>query len=193
MIMITLNQIREHHPCVDGWEKLLKYLGKTKADDVEFPLSTVLDNNGFDDALWCLRVLPDTYTLYIQRFALSAARTVEHLMTDQRSKDALNTTERYLDGKATDLELHDAINTSYAAARAAGIAAYDASGIAAYDAAYAAARASGIAAYDAARAAYAAARAADFAVHAADIKQLFREFCENNPKVWPRMDDRYNK
>lgn len=31
MITITLNQIRKHGPCEDGWRKLLKHLGKTRA------------------------------------------------------------------------------------------------------------------------------------------------------------------
>jgi hypothetical protein len=39
MIHTTLNRIKAHYPCKDGWKKPLKYLGKTKADDahrVEF-------------------------------------------------------------------------------------------------------------------------------------------------------------
>jgi hypothetical protein len=51
----TLNEIREHSPCEDGWKKLLAHLGKTKADDEPLHLLTVLKSNGFDDALWCLR------------------------------------------------------------------------------------------------------------------------------------------
>ena len=53
----TLNQIREHSPCAHGWEKLLKHLGKTKADDEELTIVTILDSNGLDDALWCLRAV----------------------------------------------------------------------------------------------------------------------------------------
>jgi hypothetical protein len=33
MIKTTLNRIRAHSPCQEGWEKLLNHLGKTKADD----------------------------------------------------------------------------------------------------------------------------------------------------------------
>lgn len=51
----TLNEIREHSPCADGWEKLLKHLGKTKADDEPLDLLTILESNGLDDTLWCLR------------------------------------------------------------------------------------------------------------------------------------------
>ena len=51
----TLNEIRAHAPCKEGWEKLLAHLGKTKADDEPLALLTIIESNGFDDALWCLR------------------------------------------------------------------------------------------------------------------------------------------
>ena len=53
----TLNKVREHSPCADGWEKLLSYPGKTKADDEEISILTILDSNGLQDALWCLRAV----------------------------------------------------------------------------------------------------------------------------------------
>ena len=55
MITTTLNRIREHHPCEEGWKKLLRHLGKTSADDEPLPFSIILESNGFDDALWCCR------------------------------------------------------------------------------------------------------------------------------------------
>ena len=51
----TLSEIRAQGPCEDGWQKLMKHLGKTKADDAPLELLTILDSNGLDDALWCLR------------------------------------------------------------------------------------------------------------------------------------------
>jgi hypothetical protein len=53
----TLNQIKQHRPCKEGWEKLLKYLGKTDADDEVLPILTILESNGLDDALWALRAV----------------------------------------------------------------------------------------------------------------------------------------
>ena len=50
----TLNRIRDEEPCKNGWEKLLAHLGKTAADDEPLDLLTVLDSNGFDDAMWVL-------------------------------------------------------------------------------------------------------------------------------------------
>jgi len=51
----TLNEIRELSPCRKGWEKLLAHLGKAKADDEPLHILTILESNGLDDALWCLR------------------------------------------------------------------------------------------------------------------------------------------
>ena len=59
MFVTTLNKIRECDPCPYGWETLLEYLKKTKADDEELPFLTILESNGFDDALWCMRAAPE--------------------------------------------------------------------------------------------------------------------------------------
>ena len=145
----TLQAIREHGPCADGWKKLLAHLGKTGADDEPLSLLTILDSNGLDDALWCLRAMPE-HNKHWRLYAVWCARQVQHLMTDARSVAALDVAERHAHGTASDQEL--------AAARAAARAAAWA---AAWDAAWAAARA---AAWDAARdAAWAAARDAAWA------------------------------
>lgn len=129
----TLNRIREHGPCTDGWEKLLKYLGKTGPDDEPLSLLTILDSNGVEDTLWCMRVVTG-YNRELRLFAVWCARQVQHLMTDPRSIAALDVAERYANGLATDEELQ------VARARAARAAAY-ATRAAPYAAAYAAAEA----------------------------------------------------
>jgi hypothetical protein len=146
----TLNKIREQEPCKDGWAKLLKHLGKTQADDVELSLLTILESNGIDDALWCLRAV-DGYDKEKRLMAVAFAREVQHLMTDRRSIAALDVAERFAHGDATVEELKAAYDAAWAATNAATYAAYAATN-AATNAAYAAA--------DAAYAAYAAADAA---------------------------------
>ena len=112
----TLNKIRKHKPCTDGWEKLLSYLGKTKADDEPLSLLTILDSNGLDDALWCLRAV-EGYDREIRLYAVWCTRQVQHLMKDQHSLDALDVAERYANGQATKGKLTDA----WYAARAAAV------------------------------------------------------------------------
>jgi hypothetical protein len=147
-IYTTLNRIRAHQPCEDGWRKLLAGLGKTEADNEPLPYAHIVEINGIDDALWACRAEPQ-YAKEWRLFAVWCARQVEHLMQDERSKRACAVAERYALGQATDEELSAA---SVAARDAAWAAASDA----ASDAAWAAARA---AASDAASdAAWAAAR-----------------------------------
>ena len=150
MIYTTLNKIRAHGPCIDGWAKLLRYLGKTQADDESLPFATILDSNGFDDALWCLRAV-DGHQREMRLYAVWCARQVEHLMADPRSRTALDVAERHATGVATDDEL--------AAAWGAADAAWDAA-VSAADDELAAARAAAGGAAKAAKAARAAAWAA---------------------------------
>jgi uncharacterized secreted protein with C-terminal beta-propeller domain len=100
----TLNKIREHSLCTSGWEKLLRTLGKTKADDEPLNIVAILDSNGLDDALWCLQAV-DGYEKEMRLYAVWCARQVQHLMTDKRSLDALDVAERFAHGKATKDEL----------------------------------------------------------------------------------------
>ena len=159
----TLNKIRSHAPCTSGWEKLLTYLGKTKADDEPLAITTIIDSNGLDDALWCLRAV-EGYDRELRLFAVWCARQVQHVMTDQRSLDALDVAERYANDQATNDELAAAWSAaraaawdavwSVSAARSVSAAAWSASRSAA-------ARATAPAAADAADAAWTAAMAAD--------------------------------
>jgi len=134
----TLNKIRDHSPCADGWAKLLKSLNKTKADDDPVLLVQILDSNSLDDALWCLRAVTGR-DKEIRLYAVWCARQVQNLMTDQRSLSALDIAESFANGKATREELYTARAAAGDAARdAAGDAAWDAAGDAAWDAAGAA-------------------------------------------------------
>ena len=51
MITITLNKIKEHDPCEDGWKTLLKSKGKTKADDAAWAAAGVKQEQLFRAAL----------------------------------------------------------------------------------------------------------------------------------------------
>ena len=116
----TLNKIREHDPCREGWEKLLAYLGKTKADDEPLSILTILDSNGLDDALWALGAV-DGHDRELRLFAVWCARRVQHRMTDQRSLAALDVAEQYANGLATDEQLAAARDAAWDAARAAAV------------------------------------------------------------------------
>ena len=188
-ITITLNAIRKHDPCQSGWNKLLKYLGKTKGDNDPLLLETILDSNGIDDALWCLCALDQkVWGPNCRMYAVWCAKQVEHLMTDDRSKNALVVAQRHALGMATDTELDTARNDAWAAGAAWGARyAWAAAGAARSSwAAAGAARSAWAAAVDAALdAAGAAAGAAALAAGGERDAQseMFREMC-NGDAPW---------
>jgi len=169
MMYTTLNEIRLHSPCSYGWEKLLKHLEKTKSDDAPLSFLTILGSNGLDDALWCLRAAPKDWESTIRMFAVWCAKQVEHLMTDERSKNALLVAQNHALGLATDEELAAAAGDAAWAARAAARAAADAAWAASWAARAAARAAAGDAAWSAADAAGDAADAAMAAAAAASL------------------------
>ena len=163
MICTTLNRIREHDPCVEGWKKLLRHLGKTEADDEPLPFSVIVESNGMENALWACRTVPE-HDREWRLFAVWCARQVQHLITDQRSHDAINVAERFALGAATKNELDAAFEAAWSAARGA---AFDAARGATWSAAWSAAQdaaqdAAWFAAFDAARGAARSAQTAQF-------------------------------
>ena len=106
-MITTLKAIEKHDPCSTVWRKLLPHLGKTEVDDEPLSIATILDNNGLDDALLCLRAVKGR-DREIRLYAVWCARQVQHLMRDPRSLAALDVAERYANGMATDAELSDA-------------------------------------------------------------------------------------
>ena len=149
-IYTTLNAIREHEPCEDGWVKLLSHLGKTKADDEPLALVEILKSNGIADAIWCLRALPEEHESKVRLFNCDIAEHVLPIYTaqypnDTRVADAIRISRMFANGEATQDELSatraaawTAAGAAAGSARAAADAAWDA-----LDAADAAADAAG--------------------------------------------------
>lgn len=90
-MITTLNKIRAHRPCYEGWAKLLRYLGKTQADDEPLNIATVIDSNGVDDALWCLCAVDDC-DREIRLFAVWCARQAARAAARDASRDLAQVT-----------------------------------------------------------------------------------------------------
>lgn len=115
MIYTTLNAISTHIPFHDDWEKLLKHLGKTKADDEPLAMTAILESNGIDGANWCLRALGPEYHKIIADLACDYAEmALEYVPAcETRPSEYVRVTQmRRIEGKA--------------AAKAASQAAWDA-------------------------------------------------------------------
>ncbi len=159
---IKLEDIKSHKPCISGWQKLIRSLDRRTEGDVS--LSHILDSNGIEDAIWCLRTLPYRDQCL---FRADVAELVVHLCNDEKPRQAIAAIRQWHKGEINDQEL-----AAYADAYAATYAAY-----AAYAATYAA---------DAdVDAAYATAYATDVVAYADDdtwlkITKLFKKhYCED--------------
>lgn len=80
-MITTLNKIKANSPCNEGWTKLLKHLEKTKPDDEPLSITTILESNGIDDALWCLRAVSG-YENEIGLFTVWCARKDQTIPPD---------------------------------------------------------------------------------------------------------------
>jgi hypothetical protein len=55
----TLERIRSHSPCIEGWRSLLRYLNKSVADSDPLEYITVHCAIGFEMTLWACRAEPN--------------------------------------------------------------------------------------------------------------------------------------
>lgn len=172
-------------------QNILLWLKRYNACDEGYAYSERFNNpitwwNGFERGDWMLwvlsRLIDRKNEAALRKLTLAkalCAKTVLHLMDDERSREAVEVAEKYGSGNATREELYISASAAYAAAEtaayAATAAAYAAAEAADYTAyaAYAAAAAAAAAAYAAASAAYATSAAAcaadaDSAAYAAD-------------------------
>lgn len=129
MKQLTWSDFDQFQPCYSPQEKYGDFNGTILdiLNDERIP-----DN----DKIWaatCKGILPD----YVNRkFATQCCRQIWHLLTDERSRNAVEVAERFNEGEATAEELNAARAAAWAAD--AAYAAYAAD--AAWDAAWAAAR-----------------------------------------------------
>jgi len=149
----TLNLIRKAGPCgirpnkdgtLSGYLKLLQHVGDNYDADAEINLLTILESNGVQDTLWCLRATVQDSKRIAAQLAIEFAAEVLPIFearypNDTRVRDCIQGARDYLEGKITLEELLVLRRAAYAAAAYAAYAYAAAAGAAAaaYAAAYA--------------------------------------------------------
>ena len=144
----TLNLVKKHQPCTEGYRKLRRALGKGWGADRKIPLVRILETNGLADALWALRAVPDSQKKERDRiscvFGIDCAERVlplfeAELPTDDRPRKAIQAAKAFtghaagaatmdindiqdlggIAGDTYDAAYYSADNGTYAAAHAA--------------------------------------------------------------------------
>ena len=116
MKRFTIDDIRSWTPCYDPSRHLPEGWSGTAVDILK------MDSVPLDDRIWVVLRTDLISERSIRLFAVAAARSVQHLMTDERSIRAIEVAERYANGLATDSELDEAARAAMAAWREAAAA-----------------------------------------------------------------------
>jgi hypothetical protein len=161
--MKTKDFLKQHSACTGGAKWALSI-----SEDMADVWDAMIEQGKYEWLVWTATrpgvfsdsILRKLVCRFIRETPIADGRKIWDLLTDERSRKAVEVAERYAEGKAT----YEELEAAFVAANAAYVAAYDA----AYVAAYVAARASAYADRDVAyTAAYAAAAAYDAARAAA--------------------------
>jgi hypothetical protein len=161
--MKTKDFLKQHSACTRGAKWALSI-----SEDMADVWDAMIEQGKYEWLVWTATrpgvfsdsILRKLVCRFIRETPIADGRKIWDLLTDERSRKAVEVAERYAEGKAT----YEELEAAFVAANAAYVAAYDA----AYVAAYVAARASAYADRDVAyTAAYAAAAAYDAARAAA--------------------------
>ena len=107
-MQLTLNQIKKYAPCGDGWKTLLASLNKTHADDEPIHIMDILNSNGLDDAVWCLRCCDYIdCCLFLADVAESVLPYFEQHNTSQTPRKIIVAIRRYKRGEISQKQLKE--------------------------------------------------------------------------------------
>ena len=132
-ITTTLKAIRQHRPCglehgsTNGYQKLVKFLGKDYGDETPIRFSQITESNGADDAYWCSRALPEEYDNEVRLLLVDVAERVlpiyEARYPDcKKPRQAIEAARAFARGEISKEELAAAEASALAAAEAFALA-----------------------------------------------------------------------
>lgn len=125
----TFNLLREKSACTSGYKTLARHLGSVDAygADKEINLLTILESNGFDDAIWSLRATVQSSDQVKRLIAADFAESVLHIFEskrpgDDRPRKAIQAARDFANSEISADEMKVARTAAYAAADAADAA-----------------------------------------------------------------------
>ena len=85
----TFNLLREHGACASGYRRLAHHLGSVDAYGADKPINLliILETNGLDDFLWCLRATKEDSGKVSRHLAADFAEAALHTYEDKYPGD----------------------------------------------------------------------------------------------------------
>jgi len=127
MLSTTFRLAHKANACQDSYKAVAKALGGIRAygKDTPIPLVKVLEIQGLDDALWCLRCTEQSADKLVRLFACDCAEHVLPLFEkrypkDKRPQQAIEAAREYANDEITLEELRAAADATWSAGDAAG-------------------------------------------------------------------------
>ena len=126
-ITTTLKAIRQHRPCglehgsTNGYQKLVKFLGKDYGDETPIRFSQIVESNGVEDAYLCLCTLPKEHNNEVLLLQADVAERVLHIYEAKhpnckKPRQAIEAARAYARGEISKEELAAARAAAWAAA-----------------------------------------------------------------------------
>ena len=113
-ITTTLRKIRKHSPCGlkrgsgEGYDLLRTNLGKSYGQDTPVKFSQIIESNGLDDALWCLRSICPEHDKEVSLFAADCAERVLHIYEAENPRKTIQAARDFANGLISQKELQAA-------------------------------------------------------------------------------------
>ena len=122
MFSVTLEQLRKHGACVDGYNKVVSALHEIEYSDLEctyiksehntpIQLTDIMKSNGIVDAAWALRCLDNEYD--VRMFNIWYTRYLYKDVSSEKYINLLNSAEDYANGVMSRCDYEDLLSQTY--------------------------------------------------------------------------------
>ena len=133
LLQVTLNTLKKHDACQDGYVRLSKSLGGDEIYGLDTPINvlTILKYNGLDDALWSLRATIQNSNKVSNLFSADCAESVLHIFEEKypyvmQPRNAIQATRDFANDLISSVELDDAVRAVWDAGGVYSMSARDA-------------------------------------------------------------------
>lgn len=96
MLTTTIHSMRKYSFLNNSWDKIINSLEKKYNENELISFKNILKDIDFDDILFIIRSIPLEFENFIRMYSINCAKHIFHLITDERSINALKISELFI-------------------------------------------------------------------------------------------------